>query len=114
MLQAPSAPVNVRGKFVPAQGLVRHHVVITWDRPSELNGIIRKYTIVYYYDMDKSNKKIVNINKTSDLKYTLTVTWKRILSYNISASTIKEGPFRSGKNLIPSSYSKFLFTLILR
>jgi hypothetical protein len=59
--------------------------------------------------MDTSNKKIVTINKTSDLKYTMDITRKGILSYKISASTIKEGPFQSGKNVsTSSSYGKLL------
>jgi hypothetical protein len=82
-------------------------VVITWDRPRDLNGIITKYTIVYYYDMYTSNKTIVTISgAASTLKYTVTIMSSGTFSYKISASTIKEGPYAAGENLTITNLRK--------
>ncbi|XP_031551959.1 receptor-type tyrosine-protein phosphatase F-like [Actinia tenebrosa] len=96
---APSAPVNVTGTLTPAQHPLGPSVVITWDRPREPNGVIRKYTIVYYYNKDTSNNKTVTISASADLIYSINVTKNGILSYKISATTVKEGPYADGKDI---------------
>ncbi|XP_031556240.1 uncharacterized protein LOC116293001, partial [Actinia tenebrosa] len=96
---APSAPVNVTGALIPAQGSFGPRAVITWERPRYLHGIIRKYTIVYYYNEETFNDKTVTISGSADLNYSINVTKNGILSYKISATTVKEGPYADGKDI---------------
>jgi hypothetical protein len=57
--------------------------------------------------MDTSNKKIVTISEAaSTLKYTVTIMSSGTFSYKMSASTIKEGPYAAGGNLIIPDYRK--------
>lgn len=104
--------MNVTGTLIPPQDFFGPRVNITWDRPRDPNGIIRKYTIIHYYNEDTSNKETVIINRTSDLQYTLNVTKNRVLSFKISATTIKEGPYQSGNIAIPSDRKGKLFAII--
>ncbi|XP_031551961.1 receptor-type tyrosine-protein phosphatase kappa-like [Actinia tenebrosa] len=56
-----------------------------------------------YTTTTRINREIVTINRTRDLRYAINITGNGTFSYKISATTIEEGPYKSGDNItIPS------------
>lgn len=110
---APSVPLNVHGTFTHAVGVNRPRIQITWDQPSEKNGIISKYIVVYYYyNKDTPNNKTVIVKRESTLMtltYTVVVTFSGTFSFKISAFTVVQGPFSTEKNITIPEYSKLSF-----
>ena len=56
--------------------------------------------------MDTSNKTNVTIKGASELGYIINTTKKGMLSFNVSATTIKEGPYAAGPNIDIPSHGK--------
>jgi hypothetical protein len=107
---ASSAPVNVNRTLIHANGSVGPRVEITWHVPHEKNGVIKKYTLVYLYDNDKSTEKkiVILINGGRTQVYTVDVIGETIFSFKISAHTIKDGPYENGETLIIPAYRKII------
>ena len=105
LILAPSVPIINKVKLIPPKGNIRvPRVHITWDKPSEENGIITRYTLAYHYDNDLSNQSTVNISDTSSLVYTLDVRGEARLWFKMSATTIKEGPYTASNSLLIPAY----------
>ena len=98
LISAPSAPLK-RVTLIPPQDKIRvPRMQITWDKPTNENGIISRYTLAYYYDNDSSNQRKVNITDISSLVYTMDVLGQARFKFKMSASTIKEGPYTAIKS----------------
>ena len=61
--------------------------------------------------MDTSNKTIVTIKGASELRYIINTTKKGMLSFNVSATTIKEGPYAAGEIMFVYKGSVFFMCI---
>ena len=74
----------------------------TWNKPRIRNGIIRKYTLIYdYNNSTKSSTKRVDVDISAG-RNVINITMMGILTYKISATTVKEGPYTTGNVTIPA------------
>ena len=100
---APSAPLLSHTHIIPSKS---HgpRINLTWSRPVETNGIIRKYTVFYSHEGDTQRK---NFGRDA-LSYIIDVLGGVTYQFHVQAVTIKPGPNASLTVLIPE-YSKFSF-----
>ena len=88
---------------MPRQNSFGPRLEITWHKPRIRNGIIRKYTLIYDYNKNtKSSTKRVDVDISADRNFVINVTMMGILTYKISATTVKEGPYTIENVTIPA------------
>ena len=102
---APSKPTNVRFTISAPSKNTRPRMKVTWDAPSEENGIITKYTLTYIYIFSGvTNSTKVSINGQT-FEYTFDVLGGIKYTVSVYAETIKPGLKEEQVELVPV-YSK--------
>ncbi|XP_015755647.1 PREDICTED: receptor-type tyrosine-protein phosphatase delta-like [Acropora digitifera] len=100
---APSKPTNLRFTISAPSKNTRPRMKVTWDAPSEENGIISKYTLTYSYNYYFNG--VTNSTKVSTNGQTFEYTFDVLggIEYNVSiyAKTIKPGPKEEQVESVP-------------
>lgn len=102
---APSAPQNLQLQVKGPTGISRPQIVVTWGKPANENGIIKKYTLNYSYTFDGKVKSFQHITDDQTFRYSFDVLGGVKYTINLWAETIKPGPKAAKLEQVPV-YSK--------
>ena len=83
-------------------------MTVNWKQPSEQNGIIRKYVLVFIYTIEGKQTTITNETNNQTFRHSLDVFGGTEYSVEIWAETVRRGPSLTGTKQVPE-YSKYLF-----
>ena len=101
---APSIPTSLTYIALEPDISNGPRIKLTWQKPTEPNGVIRSYTVSYNHS-GITQKEISGINA---LNYTVKVLGGVQYLFSVRAVTIKPGPDVSSIVKVPE-YSKFSF-----
>ena len=108
-LPAPSAPRNLIGRLLPPATGSSPKVNLTWERPAEENGFVRKY-LLYVSDNETSNGARLQLDP-SDCWYLMSVYGRTSYTFRLSGFTIKEGPKTTVQQFVIPEYGEINYLL---
>jgi len=83
-------------------------MTVTWGKPVDENGFIRKYTLVFSYTLDQKKTSIENSTNGQTSSYSFSVLGGIQYDVELWAETIKPGPKATSSKQVPV-YSKYGF-----
>ncbi|XP_068725982.1 uncharacterized protein [Montipora capricornis] len=98
---APGAPQNLRLQIGKRSENTRPQMTVTWDKPAEENGIIRKYTLDYSFDFGDGPISHQDSTNGRTFSYTFDVVGGIVYTVRVIAETIKPGPTVTKVQLVP-------------
>ncbi|PFX22499.1 Receptor-type tyrosine-protein phosphatase F [Stylophora pistillata] len=90
MEDAPSAPTSLSFVDVPPSNLHGPRITLSWSKPTEPNGVIRRYTLFYSHDGGVP-KEESGLDKNT-LSHTVDVLGGVTYQFHVRAVTIRPGP----------------------
>ena len=105
---APGVPQNLQLQVQGPSGNTRPQMTVTWGKPVDKNGFIRKYTLVFSYTLDQKKTSIEISTNGQTSSYSFDVLGGIQYDVELWAETIKPGPKATSFKQIPV-YSKCVF-----
>ena len=102
---APSEPQNLQLEVQGPTGKRKPKMNITWDKPANANGEIKKYTVVYSYNFGGKVIGVSHSTNSQTFTYSFDVLGGIRYTVSVEAETIQPGPKATSVEDIPV-YSK--------
>ena len=105
IISAPTVPTDFIARLLPAANGLGPRVNLTWNKPAEENGVIRKYVLYFSESETPGRVDQININALH-LWFLLNVYGRTTYTFHLSAVTIKEGPNSTVNKFTIPDYGK--------
>jgi len=98
---APSVPQNLQLRVQGPSGNTRPQMTVTWGKPVNENGFIRKYTLVYGYTFEGKKTSSGHSTNGQTFSYSFSVLGGIQYTVELWAETIKPGPKATKSKHVP-------------